>query len=124
MMILNIEENPNCETAEGIRFKTVGPPRPIKQVKMYDQDPEGTLCQITGWSDDPENPVCPAYSQKVEDSGDGEAFLVFGGAWGLRLKPIGDGDQEKEGEWSLTNPEQWGEAYLILNDREDLTFFE
>lgn len=123
-MILNIEENPNCETAEGIRFKTVGPPRPIKQVKMYDQDPEGTLCQITGWSDDLKNPVCPAYAQKVEDSGDGEAFLVFGGSWGLRLKPIDQEDQEKGEGWSLMNPKQRGESYLILNDPEDLVFIE
>jgi hypothetical protein len=123
-MILNIEENPNCETAEGVRFKTIGPPQPIKQVKMYDQDPEGVWCQITGWSDDPKNPICTAYAQKVEDSGDGEAYLLFGGPWGLRLKPINRHDQEKEEGWALEHPKQWGEPYLILNDREDLTFSE
>src|SRR3990172_1867022 len=124
-MILNIDENPNCEPVETMRFKTVGPPRQIIQVKIYDDNEEGTPCWITGWSDDPRQPRCPAYAQKVEDSGDGEAYLIYGGPWGLRLKPVsslGKNQSERstqapdsnDAEWSLANPQQWGESFLIL----------
>jgi hypothetical protein len=42
--------------------------------------------------------------------------LVFGGAWGLRLKTGGP-------DWNLDDPDQWGEAYLLLGgDGSDLRF--
>ena len=36
-------------------------------------------------------------------------YLVTGGAWGLRLK-----DVSAAGEWSLKDPEQWGEPFLLV----------
>lgn len=117
-MILSLDENPNCEGMDDRRYKTIGPPRKISHIKIYDEDPEGVLCQVTGWSDQAEAPTCPVYAQKIEDSGDGEAILIFGGPWGLRLKPT------NPEEWSLNNPRQWGEPFLILDSTEDLTFVD
>jgi hypothetical protein len=52
----------------------------------------------------------------IEDSGDGACHLVFGGAWGLRLKTGGP-------DWNLDDPDQWGETYLLLGgDGSDLRF--
>jgi len=117
-MILSLDENPNCEAVDDTRYKTVGPPRKISHIKIYDENPEGILCQVTGWSDQSESPTCPVYAQKIEDSGDGEAILIYGGPWGLRLKPT------NPEEWSLNNPRQWGEPFLILDSTEDLIFVD
>ena len=43
---------------------------------------------ITGWSDNVDTPLCPANAQRVEDSGSGLAYLVSGGLYGLRFKPV------------------------------------
>ena len=60
------------------------------------------------------NPV-EAYAVQVEDSSEGSAYVVYGGDWGLRLRPI-----ESEAPWSLDDPNQSGETHLVLADREDL----
>ena len=68
-----------------------------------------------GWTDNEEAPICPAYVQQVEDSGAGLTHLVFGGIYGLRLKPV-----SIEEEWSLESQNQWGEPYLSLADSKDI----
>jgi hypothetical protein len=55
----------------------------------------------------------------VEDSGVGVAYLVFGGAWGIRLCPV-----DRARPWSLDDPDQWGEPYLVLTDPQDLVLAE
>ena len=32
--------------------------------------------------------LCPAYYVPATDSGSGVAYLVFGGDWGIRFKPL------------------------------------
>ena len=118
-MFIEVESNPNCENSVFLRFKEVGPARPISHVKIYDRVPRGEWCSIVGWGEDPDESVCPAYAQKVEDSGSGLAILVFGGNWGLRLKP-----ESCQSDWSLENQEQWGEAYLTLGDERDLRYLD
>jgi hypothetical protein len=58
-------------------------------------------------------------AQPVEDSGAGVVYLVSGGNWGIRLKPLGI-----EEDWSLESARQWGEAYLLLADRRDVRFVD
>ena len=41
--------------------------------------------------------------------------LVYGGDWGVRMKP--DGSDE---EWDIDSPHQWGEPYLMLTDADDV----
>ena len=89
----------------------------MDQVRLYDRNPTGEWCRVTGWSDDEQVPTCPAYAQLVEDSGSGLAYLVYGGLYGLRFKPT-DVDEP----WSLPSPSQWGEAYLSLADARDLRY--
>jgi len=59
--------------------------------------------------------TCPAQARKVDDSGEGVIMLVSGGDAGLRLQPGG-----APAAWSLTNPAQWGEPFLLIADPEDL----
>lgn len=116
-MIVEVEANENCETGCFVRFKQVRPPRPVRQVRLYDRNPAGAWHWVTGWSDDEASRICPAYAQLVEDSGAGLAHLVYGGICGLRFKPL-----EVDEEWNLTSPNQWGEAYLLLADERDVRY--
>lgn len=118
-MYLEVEENPNTEESVSMRFKELGPPQKIKQIKVEDRSPGGELCWITGISDDADDPICPAYAQKVEESGMGRAYLIYGGPWGIRLRPV----NSKEG-WDIESPNQWGEAFLLLGDPRLIVFDE
>ena len=58
----------------------------------------------------------PAMACLIEDSGEGMCYLVFGGAWGLRLREAGT-------EWDVADTRQWGEPFLLLGgDGADLKF--
>ncbi len=114
-MIIEVEPNENCEAGFFGRFKEVRPPRRVTQVRLYDRNPEGEWYWVTGWSPDERSPSCAAYAQLVEDSGSGFTHLVYGGLYGLRLKPL-----TSAAPWSLDDPAQWGEAYLSLSSDRDL----
>jgi hypothetical protein len=116
-MIVEVESNGNCESSFFARFKEAGPARPVSQVRLFERYPSGEWYLVTGWSDNPTTPACPAYAQLVEDSGAGLAHLVYGGLYGLRLRPI-----HSDEPWSLASPNQWGEAYLSLASDRDLRY--
>ncbi len=116
-MIVEVESNENCDASLFARFKEAGAPRAVVQIRLSERNPAGEWCWITGWSDDPRTPVCPAYVQVVEDSGSGLAHLVYGGLYGLRFKPV-----SVDEPWSLQSPNQWGDAYLSLADDHDLRY--
>lgn len=86
-------------------FNRARRPREISHVRS---EREGKIvwCKITGL-DEAELP-CPAMACIVDDSGDGTCYLVFGGAWGLRLKD---------------DSSTWGVPYMLLpGDGADLRF--
>lgn len=114
---LEIEPNENSRDSVSMRFKELGPPRPIRQVRITDQPGGPVLCWVTGWRDDPKDPLCPALAQKVEESGMGQAFLVYGGNCGVRFKPASLNEA-----WDLTSPNQWGEPFLLLGSAQALVF--
>ena len=116
-MIVEVESNENCEASVFARFKEAGPARPVVQVRLYERNPAGEWYWVTGWSDNGEAPPCQAYVQPVEDSGAGLAYLVFGGIYGLRFRPL-DSDEP----WSLANPKQWGDTYLSLASDRDVKY--
>jgi len=116
-MFVEVESNPNCESSLFARFKEAGPARKVAQVRSFERRAEGEWCWVTGWSDDPAQPCCPAYGQMVEDSGAGLTNLIFGGIWGVRLKPVSLPE-----DWSLESTNQWGEPYLSLADSNDIRY--
>lgn len=118
-MIVEVESNDNCEASFFARFKEVRQARPVLQVQLYERNPAGEWYWVTGWSDDEHTPACQAYAQLVEDSGSGLAYLIYGGLYGLRFKPI-----NRDESWSLDSPHQWGEAYLSLASERDLRYTE
>ena len=116
-MYVEVESNPNCSNSVFLRFRELSPARPVAQVRVYDRVSTGEWCWVTGWQDDAATPLCQATAQPIEDSGAGLVYLVSGGNWGIRLKPL-----EPQEAWSLENQRQWGEAYLLLADRRDVRF--
>lgn len=118
-MYLEVEPNDNCRDGVSMRFKELGPARRVRQVRLLDRPDGPTVCAVTGWCDDPNTPVCPAYACKVEESGIGQAYLVYGGNWGIRLKPA-----DLDEDWNPASARQWGEAYLLLGSARDLVFDE
>lgn len=115
MILEEIEENPNCRAADMMRFREIGPAKRVVQVRLYHEDSNGKWYGVTGWTDRPEAPTAEAFIQPVEDSGSGVAYLLFSaGPCGLRFKP------HSESPWSLTDPSQWGEPFLLLGDSRDV----
>src|SRR4051794_34908458 len=114
-MYLSIDENMNCELADGRVFQERGEPRLISHVLRPRQGQE-VWCPIIALSDTGGSSA--ALARKVDDSGEGSCYLVYGGRWGLRLKDPACADA-----WSLDDPHQWGEPFLLLPaDGKDLRF--
>ena len=96
VVLIEVVENPNCESMDSLVFQPRTQPRPISQVRTL-RDGKEVWCDISGV--DAGGSECPAMACVIDDSGDGACNLIFGGAWGLRLRTV-DGDA-------------WGEAYLL-----------
>ena len=109
---VEVEPNANCPMAASQVYKNLGEPFRVGAVRIYEGEPEGRLCAVTGWS--AEGPA-QAYAVRVEDSSAGAAFVVYGGDWGVRLRPAAS-----DTPWSLDDAEQWGETHLVLADAEDI----
>ncbi len=96
-VFIQIEENPNCAAWDGQVFQPRTAPRPVSHVRS-ERDGNAVWCTITGLDEDER--LCPAMACLVDDSGDGACYLVFGGAWGLRLRDDSNA--------------AWGEPYMLL----------
>ena len=113
---VQIPENPNCRQMDGQVFQCRSAARIVTQVRMGDEGSEEWF-GVTGI--DEAGQACPATACIIEDSGEGECYLVVGGGWGLRFK------RSATAAWALEDGEQWGEPFLILGgDGADLRFGE
>jgi hypothetical protein len=113
---VEVEPNDNTPMMAQQVYKNVGVPFPVSHVRIYEGEPDGQLCAITGWSSAESGPEAPAYAVLIDDSSEGRAILVYGGDWGVRLRPA-----ESETPWSLEDANQWGETHLVLASEDDLT---
>jgi hypothetical protein len=107
-MYVLIEENPNSSPEERV-FAANGAVQTVKRVQTTPpQSSDYHWCDVTGVE---ENGIfVPARAVRVDDSADGTAWLVHGGAWGLRLKLKDSNDA-----WSLNSDTQWGLPFLVLD---------
>ena len=113
---IQIPENPNCRAMDGQVFQCRSAARTVTQVRMGD-DGSDEWFAITGI--DERGQDCAATACIIEDSGEGECYLIVGGGWGLRFK------RSATAAWSLEDSAQWGEPFLILGgDGADLRFEE
>ena len=109
---IDVSPNANCPMTANLVFKNISDPRRISMVRLFEGEPGGRLVDVTGWSN--AGAPCDALAVQVEDSSEGSAYLVYGGDWGIRLRP------PDAAEWSLYDPDQWGETHLVLADAEDI----
>ena len=113
---VQVETNDNSLMSADQVYKNLSEPFPVVNVRIYDGGPGGTLCAVVGWSSSGGGTPVEAYAVQVEDSSEGSAYVIYGGDWGLRLRPY-----QSDEPWSMGDSAQFGETHLVLADREDLT---
>jgi hypothetical protein len=99
---LFIEPNPNCPEGCSQRFQAVGEPRMVRRIRYSPGTGASVECVVEG-ALGPHGGAGPARAVSVEDSGAGVVTLVYGGDWGLRLRPCAGGPPI-------------GEPYLLVDD--------
>lgn len=111
---IEVEESPNGPACDLMRFKELALPMVVTQVRLFERRDEGEWCLVTGVSQGTV-PWEPARVRKVEDSGVGVAYLIYGGIRGIRLCPV-----EVNRPWRFDDRDQWGSPYLLLTDATDI----
>ncbi len=113
MIALEIKPNPNCPAVDLRVFQDLEPPQRVSHVWLERQPGHPAWCEVTGWT--ASGLACPAVIQKVDDSGEGVALLLYGSDAGLRLQPA-----DRHEPWQLDDPRQWGEPFLLVSDLSDV----
>jgi hypothetical protein len=114
---VEVESNDNTPMSANQVYKNIGARHPVSAVRLFEGEPEGRLFDLTGWSSDEGGSPCDAFAVQIEDSSEGSAWLVYGGDWGVRLRPT-----ESLEDWSVDDPDQYGETHLVLSDEDDIMF--
>lgn len=117
MVIIEVFPNANCEPVDLRVFNDVEAPRPVNQVCLERQPGQPEWFEVTGWS--AAQQPCPALAQRVDDSGEGLAILVYGGESGLRLRPAGS-----KASWRLDDSKQWGAAFLLMANEDNTVVYD
>ena len=113
---IEVEPNDNTPMMAQQVYKNIGVPFPVSHVRIYEGVPGGELFAIVGWTSAGGGTEAPAYAVHIEDSSEGRAILVYGGDWGVRMRPA-----DSDAPWSTEDPAQFGETHLVLASEEDLT---
>ena len=115
MVIIEIPPNPNCEMVGMRVFHDLEPPRPVTQVRLEHERGSPQWYEVVAWT--AAGSAQQALAQKVDDSGEGVAFLIYGGDAGVRLRPVGSAQP-----WQLDHPQQMGLPFILTTDVADLKF--
>jgi hypothetical protein len=108
-MYLDIDANDNLPAAAIATFKETAAGRRIAAVRLL-RDGAWSWCAVTGWDDG----AVAAWFTPIEESGDGPARLLHGGAHGLRLAAVAAPGLASAVRWDVHDPAQWGEPFLIV----------
>ncbi len=108
---IEVDENANSEYMPLMLYEAHADPVPVTRIILDEPDRQPGIYQVTGWSSEGGGSACAAMYAPVSDSGQAVVHLVFGGDWGIRMKPKGSTD-----EWDIDNLDQFGEPYLMLMD--------
>ena len=112
---IEVEENENCEYMPMLVYEARGEPVAVRRARLFEPDRPHGVYEVTGWSSEGSGTPSQAMYVPVSDSGQAAVHLVYGGDWGVRLKPA-----ELDEEWDIASPNQWGEPYLMLTDESDI----
>ena len=114
-MNIEIEDNPNCRASGQFVFNELEAPAAIKAIRVMDRGKE-SWCGIVGVEGT--GHFTDAFAIKVTDSGAGYAYLIYGGAWGIRIRP----EAYAAEPWDLSNARQWGEPFKLYGEKEDMLY--
>lgn len=115
MILINVDDNPNCKGVPQMSYAEMEPPKEVAKIRL-EKGGKNLDCWVTGINEG--GSLCPVYSQKVVDSGAAYAYVVYGGEWGIRFQT----ENPAMHPWDMSNPAQWGEPYLLLGEESDLSF--
>ena len=108
---IEVEDNDNCEYMPLMLYEAHADAVPVSRIVLDEPGRPPGVYQVTGWSSEGDGSPCPAMYAPVSDSGQAQVHLVFGGDWGIRMKP-----EDSTVEWDIDDPEQFGEPYIMLMD--------
>ena len=108
---LEVDDNANCEYMPLMLYEAHAGAVPVTRIVLDEPGRPPGVYQVTGWSSEDDGSPCAAMYAPVSDSGQAVVHLVFGGDWGIRMKP-----DNSTAAWSLDDPEQFGEPYIMLMD--------
>ena len=114
-MHIVFEANPNCSENQEFIFNELGPPEPVRAILTGDEGREAE-CDVAAV--DGQGRCSQAMAVKIADSSDGIAYMIYGGVWGIRLRPA----QFRHELWDLANQHQWGEPFKIYGKKEDILY--
>jgi len=114
-MDIVIEDNANCPESGHFVFNEMEEAREIKGLITSSANGD-VRCDVVAVGAD--GAFSGAHARKINDSGDAVAFLIYGGEWGIRLRPKTHQDEP----WDITNERQWGEPYKVYGKEEDIIF--
>lgn len=114
-MNVEVGDNPNCRASDQFVFRELEAPRGILGIRVTERGKE-SRCDVIGV--EPSGQFVRAHAVKITDSGAGFAYLIYGGEWGIRLRPEIDAQEP----WDLSNPRQWGEPFKIYGEERDIIF--
>ncbi len=114
-MQLEIEPNPNCRGKDVFIFDDLSPEKQVRWIKIL-RGGEEIRAEVTGV--DSNGKFVEAFARKVSDSGAGFGYLIYGGSWGIRLRP----ERFRDQPWDLSSTHQWGEPYMLYAEEGDIEY--
>jgi hypothetical protein len=116
-LMIDIEDNENSGYFPIQVFETQSEPRTTAVITVPSIPSSDEPHDVVGWCSDGGGGSCEVTAVVVGDSGSGQALLIHGGDYGVRLRP-----SESDSPWSLEAGDQIGEPYLLLQTSIKLTF--
>ena len=114
-IFIEVEENENSEYMPLMVYEAHQDPVPVYKIILDDPERTQGVYIVTGWSSEDGGTPVPALYTPVSDSGQAQVHLVYGGDWGIRLKP-----EDSDEDWNISSPNQFGEPYLMLINEGDI----
>lgn len=115
MILIEVEDNPNCSGCGQMAFNEMDADvRPLKRIVVSTASGDA-LCEAASVGAD--GTFGPAQVRRIDDSGEGPAYLIFGGEWGLRFRRV-----DRAAAWDLADPAQWGEPFKVYGISPDVIF--
>ncbi len=103
---VDVEPGPASEDGVSLRFKLAGDARIVREIAYESEDGVGGRWRVFAAGDPDGSERSDARAMLVEDSSDGVAWLVVGGAHGLVLEHIETGATVREAYLVLAKTQQ------------------